>query len=312
MKLGVRTTAFGDRPLDEALTLLREAGVDAVELSCGGYAGTPFVTATEAVNDESLRTALLERTGERGVEVAALGSHNNPLHPDPEVAIEADRELRAAIELADQLGVDVVSCFSGLPGGSPDDATPTWVTAPWPEEHRAALEYQWDEVAVPYWRELESVAAARDVTLAVEMHLNMLVHTPLDICRLREATGEHLSATFDPSHLYPQSIDIFEAAAHLAANEALGHVHLKDVRPLERNARLGGVLDATPWSDRTNRSWTFTRPGVGHGAGHWARLFDTLRRCEYDGCLAIEYFRGEVEDPVTSIPKTADIVRSAL
>jgi sugar phosphate isomerase/epimerase len=312
MKLGARAVPLASRPLDEALSLLVDAGLEAIELSCGGYAGAPFVSATEAVRDADTRASLRDHFSAAGIDLAALGVHNNPLHPDAAQAEEADRELRAAIELAGDLDVDVVSCFSGLPGGAPEDVTPTWITAPWPPEHHEALIYQWETVATPYWRELETVAADHDVVLAIEPHLNMLVHTPRALTRLRAATGKHLAATFDPSHMYPQSIDVVEAASHLAAHDALEHVHLKDVRTIDRRARLNGMLDTAPWGDRPNRSWTFARPGVGHGHGHWARLFDTLRSVEYDGCLSIEYFRGDIEDPTDSIPKAATFVRNAL
>ncbi len=43
-------------------------------------------------------------------------------HLDDDRADRADRELREAVELADQLGVETVTCFSGLPAGAPGDA----------------------------------------------------------------------------------------------------------------------------------------------------------------------------------------------
>lgn len=58
---------------------------------------------------------------EYDVWISALATHNTPIHLDDEIANEADTELRETIEVAGQLGVDTVTCFSRLPAGSPND-----------------------------------------------------------------------------------------------------------------------------------------------------------------------------------------------
>src|SRR6056297_2353275 len=160
MDIGVLTVPLGGESLDDAVAYLDEIGVDAVELGVGGWPGEAHVDREATLDDDAAQAELEALLDEHGLRISALATHNNPLHPDEERAAEADRELREAIELADQLDVGTVTCFSGLPGGAPGDSTPNWVTAPWPTEHADALDYQWDEVAVPYWTDLADHAEA--------------------------------------------------------------------------------------------------------------------------------------------------------
>ena len=123
------------------------------------------------------------------------------------MARQADEDLCRAIRLAQGLGVPVVNGFSGLPAGAPGDTMPNWVTCPWPPEFLQMLDYQWNEVAVPYWRELEPYAAEHGVKIAFEMHPGMLVYNVETMLRLRAATGPALGCNFDPSHLWWNGVD---------------------------------------------------------------------------------------------------------
>jgi len=133
--------------------------------------------------------------------------------------------------------VGTVTCFSGLPAGAPGDSTPNWITAPWPSEHADAHEYQWDEVAIPYWTDLAKHADHHGVDVAIEMHPNMLVYEPTGMLALREATNERIGANFDPSHLYWQGIDVIEAIRFLGDHDAIHHFHAKDTKCTTRRER---------------------------------------------------------------------------
>jgi DNA-(apurinic or apyrimidinic site) lyase len=172
---------------------------------------------------------------------------------------------------------------------------PNWITAPWPPEHAEALTYQWEEVAVPRWRELAGHADDHGVNVCIEMHPNMLVYEPTGMIRLREATNERVGANFDPSHLYWQGIDVTEAIRYLGEHDAIHHVHAKDKRLYEHNARVKGSLDTTPYTDEPDRSWLFRSIGYGHGEHHWKDVVSTLRMVGYEGALSIEH-----EDSLTS------------
>lgn len=310
MQIGVLTAVLGDQSRDDAFEYLSELGVEAVELGTGGVTGSDHLPREEFLDAEEPQADLHELLETNGLRISALATHNNPLHPDEARAERADTELREAIRLADQLGVDTVTCFSGLPAGGPNDETPNWITAPWPPEHAENHEYQW-EVATDYWSDLAGHAESHGVNVGIEMHPNMLVYEPTGLCRLREATNERIGANFDPSHLYWQGIDVTEAIRYLGEHNAIHHVHAKDTRVYESNARLKGVLDTTAYTDEPNRSWLFRSVGYGHDESHWKEIVSTLRMVGYDDALSIEH-----EDSLTSgregLEKAVDLLDRAV
>jgi sugar phosphate isomerase/epimerase len=310
MELGVLTVPFGNQPREETFDYLAEVGVDCVELGVGGYPGEDHVDRTELLNNNEKQAALLELLDEYELTISALATHNNPIHPDEERAAEADTELREAIELAAQLDVGTVTCFSGLPAGGPNDEVPNWITAPWPTEHRDAHQYQWN-VATNYWSELAEFADDHAVDVAIEMHPNMLVYEPHGMLRLREATNERIGANFDPSHLYWQGISVTDAIRLLGEEDAIHHFHAKDTKIYEPQAREKGVLDTTDYTDEPNRSWLFRSIGYGHGEGHWKDVVSTLRMVGYEGALSIEH-----EDSLTTskegLEKAIDVLSGAM
>ena len=310
MELGVLTVPLGNQPREEAFEYLADIGVDCVELGVGGYPGEDHVDRTATLDDEATQAELLALLDEHDLSISALATHNNPLHPDNERAAEADTELREAIELAAQLDVNTVTCFSGLPAGGPNDEVPNWITAPWPVEHADAHDYQWT-VAENYWTELAEFADDQGVDIAIEMHPNMLVYEPHGMLKLRELTNERIGANFDPSHLYWQGISVTDAIRLLGEEDAIHHFHAKDTKIYEPQAREKGVLDTTDYTDEPNRSWLFRSIGYGHGEGHWKDVVSTLRMVGYEGALSIEH-----EDSLTSategLEKAVDVLSRAM
>lgn len=310
MNIGVHTPPLANESLEDTLAYLADIEVDAIEPGVGGYPGDDHLGRQTRLDDEDAQADLKALLEEHGIEISALATHNNPLHPDEERADAADVELREAIRLASQLGVGTVTCFSGLPAGSPTDDTPNWITAPWPPEHAEAHEYQW-EVALQYWTDLAAYADDYDVDLALEMHPNMLVYEPHGMARLRAETNDRVGANFDPSHLYWQGISVTDAVRFLGERDAIHHVHAKDTRIYEEQAREKGVLDTTPYDDEANRSWLFRSVGYGHDESHWKDLVSTLRMVGYDGTLSIEH-----EDSLTSsregLEKAVDLLKRAI
>ncbi|WP_436924404.1 sugar phosphate isomerase/epimerase family protein [Halosimplex amylolyticum] len=310
MDVGVLTVALGGESIDDAFAYLSEQGVDAVELGCGGFVGDDHLPREEYLDDDEAQAELQELLDEHGLYASALATHNNPLHPDDERAERADTELREAITLADQLGVDAVTCFSGLPAGGPNDETPNWITAPWPNEHHEAHEYQW-EVAEEYWSDLAEHAADHDVKVAIEMHPNMLVYEPTGMLELRERTNEYIGANFDPSHLFWQGIDITEAIRFLGEEDAIHHFHAKDTKVYEANSRVKGVLDTDPYTEEPDRSWLFRSIGYGHGEEFWKDVVSTLRMIDYDGALSIEH-EDSLTSPNEGLEKAIDVLQRSV
>jgi sugar phosphate isomerase/epimerase len=308
MDVGVLTVPLGDQSLADALDYLDGLGIGTVELGCGGSPGDDHLSREAYLDDEDAQDELHDRLAAHDLQVSALATHNNPIHPDDDHAEHADTELREAIRLASQLGVDTVTTFSGLPGGGPRDEVPNWITAPWPTEHKEAHDYQW-EVATDYWSDLAAFADDHGVNVAIEMHPNMLVYEPTGMERLREATNDRIGANFDPSHLYWQGIDICEAIRYLG--DAIHHAHAKDTGLYEANAKVKGHLDTTPYTEEKDRSWLFRTVGYGHGESHWKDVVSTLRMVGYDGALSIEH-----EDSLTSsregLEKAVDVLDRAV
>ena len=308
MHLGVLTVALGGESLRDVLAYLEDIGVSSVELGSGGFPGEDHIDRRHLLDDGDARASLLELLDTHDMDVSALATHNNPVHPEQERATTADRELRESIELAAALDVDCVTCFSGLPGGAPDESVPNWITAPWPPEHLEAYSYQRD-VVVSYWNEIASFADAHDVDIAIEMHPNMFVYEPTGLLDLRAETHDRIGANFDPSHLIWQGIDIPTAIRELGP--AIHHVHAKDTKLYATHTRRKGVLDTTPYTNEPDRSWLFRSVGYGRDEAFWKHVVSTLRLVGYDGVLSIEH-----EDSLTSsregLEKGLDVLNRAI
>jgi sugar phosphate isomerase/epimerase len=288
MKLCVLANLFGPISLDEDLAKLKALGVEAVEIGAGGYPGKAQCNPAELLADDKKLQEFLDTFKKYDIELAALACHGNPVHPDKEIAARYDEDLRNAILLAEKIGVDTIVTFSGCPGGSPEDKMPNWAICSWPTEFSKVLEYQWNEVLIPYWKELGAFAESHHVTrLAFEMHPGFCVYNPDTLMRLRKEVGPVIGANFDPSHLIWQGIE--PAAAIRYLGDAIYHVHAKDTKIDPINCARSGVLDTKHYSDEINRSWVFRTVGYGHGEDWWRELISNLRLVGYDRVLSIEH-----------------------
>lgn len=294
MRIGVFTALFQNLPFEEALDRAVAAGVTAVEIGAGGFPGSHHCPVDDLLASAARREEYLGAIETRGLILSALSVHNNPIHPDRAVAEEADAEFRKAVRLAEALGVPVVNTFSGLPGGTPRDVSPNWVTCPWPPEFTEMLAYQWDEVAIPYWEGAAAFADEHGVRVALEMHPGMLVYNVYTLLRLREAAGQAVGCNFDPSHLFWNGADPVAAIRHLG--DAIYHVHGKDCYVDPLNVTVHGCNDNKPYADIINRSWTFRSIGYGHDAKTWKDIVSALRLVGYDYVISIEH-----EDALMSI-----------
>ena len=296
MKLGVFTVLFADRPLEEALDRVVEAGLDCVEIGTGNYPGDAHCRPADLLADDAALDSFRRAIEGRGLQISALSCHGNPLHPRTEVASASHETFLRTVELAARLGVDRINLFSGCPGDSDTASYPNWVTCAWPTEYGELLEWQWQHKVIPYWREQAALAARHHIRLGFEMHPGFVVYNPRTLLLLREACGESIGANLDPSHLFWQGIDIESAIAELGRAGAIFHTHAKDTAIHPRNAALNGVLDTVPMGEVGNRSWIFRTVGYGHGELDWRRILSALRMAGYDDVLSIEH-----EDALLSI-----------
>ena len=294
MKIGVFAVLFGEKPLGEALDYIKSAGCGAVEIGCGHYPGKAHCDPAALLADDAALAAFRNEFESRELEISALSCHGNVLHPDRAVAQADDQNFRETIELASRLGVQNIINFSGCPGDSEHSTKPNWVTCPWPPDFLEILEWQWNDVAAPYWSEIGALAKSKGVRIAIELHPGFLAYHTDSFLRLRAIGGDAIGVNFDPSHLFWQGMDPLVCARELG--DAIFHVHMKDTWLDKPNIARTGVLDTKPYTLEKERSWIFRTVGYGHGQEFWRALISELRLAGYDGALSIEH-----EDSILSI-----------
>ena len=288
MKLGVLTNLFAGMSFDEALTKFEALGIESVEVGCGGYPGNAHCNPEVLLADEAALAEFLDTVKRHGMDISALSVHGNPVHPDKAIAEKFHNDFINAVLLAEKIGVDTVVTFSGCPGGSAEDKTPNWATCAWPDDFLSVLDYQWNDVLIPYWKETAAFAKAHGVTkIAFEMHPGFCVYNPETLLKLRAAVGDVIGANFDPSHLIWQGIDPVAAIRELKG--AIYHFHAKDTKIDKYNTAKFGVLDTKHYSDEANRSWIFRSVGYGNGLDYWRDMISNLRLVGYDKVMSIEH-----------------------
>lgn len=288
MKIGVITNLLGNKPFEEALEYFVSKGIEMVEIGCGGYPGTDHADPDVLLNDEAKLEEFKALIKKYNVEISALSCHANPVHPNKEIAKDFDSAMRKAVLLAEKLGVHQINTFSGCPGDCEESKNPNWVTCPWPNEYGEILEWQWNEVLIPYWKEFVEFAKAHGVDkIALEMHPGFCVYNPESLLRLRAAVGPEIGANFDPSHLIWQGIE--PVAAIRALEGAIFHFHAKDTKVDKYNTAVNGVLDTKPYSDEIHRSWVFRSVGYGNDEAYWKDIISNLRMIGYDYAISIEH-----------------------
>ena len=308
MRIGLNTDSLGDRPLDEVLRAAADLGLDCVEFATGAWSSAPHVDVDALLESEAAQRELRARLDDHGLALSALTCSGNPLHPG-ESGREHNRVTRATIRLARRLGVERVIMMSGCPA-APGDAQPNWITVSWPPETTRVLEWQWQEVALPYWRELVRLAEKEGVRqLCLEMHGQQLVYNVPTLLRLREAVGPVVGANYDPSHLMWMGAD--PIAAIEALGEAIYHVHAKDTRLDPRRVGLRSRLETLPAADAKERSWSYVTLGYGHDEGFWREFCLALRRVGYDDVLSIEH-EDMLIAPLEGIRKSVELLRAVI
>ena len=288
MKLGVFTCLLSDKKLEDVLGYLKNSGVQTIELATGGYVGKAHADPEVLLQDSGKLQSLKELIRKHDMEVSALSCHANPVHPDKAEAEKFHKAVENSILLAEKLGISRIITFSGCPGDSPSSKYPNWVTCPWPDDFQKILDYQWNDVLIPYWTKTAAFAKDHGVDkISLEMHPGFCVYNPETLLKLRSAIGDVIGANYDPSHLFWQGIDPVASIRRLGP--AIFHFHAKDCKIDEINKALNGVLDTKHYSDEINRSWIFRTIGYGHGYDVWKDIISNLRMAGYDYVISIEH-----------------------
>ena len=118
MKLAICTDVFADLSYTDMLDKVKSLGIDAVEMTAGGWGARKHCNTAELLADEGKRKEFMGELEKCGMRISALNTSCNPLWP------------------------------------SETDTTPNWITSTvsWPDFMAPAYEYQW-KVTIKFWNE---------------------------------------------------------------------------------------------------------------------------------------------------------------
>ncbi|MDB6182254.1 sugar phosphate isomerase/epimerase family protein [Paracoccus fistulariae] len=285
MKIGFVSDSLGSLSFGELLDQAVRLGVDGVEVNTCGWSTGPHFDMAAMKSDAGARRAFAKEFEARGLEIIALNANGNPTHPTEPQQGEG---LRDTIRIAGEMGLKTVCTMSGLPAGRPGDEMPNWVVSSWPPETRSILDYQWNEVLIPFWTDIAALAKDCGVErIALELHGNQCVYNVPTLLRLREAIGPVIGANLDPSHLFWMGADPLMAADALAG--AIYHVHAKDTMLNTPVQATTSLLENGGLTDIPARAWSYITLGFGHDETWWRQFCYRLRMGGYDGWLSIEH-----------------------
>jgi len=306
MKLGAYTACLHDQSLPDTLKILGELGLTSAEINAGGFIPAPHLPIEQIRASATARDDYLGQFEQAGIALTGLNVNGNPLNPDPEVGPKHAEDLRQAITIAGLLGVKRIVAMSGLPAAHAGGRYPSWVVNPWDSQYLDVLDYQWQEVAIPFWKDIDARAREADVKVCIEMHPHNVVFNPGTMERLAtEINATHVGAEMDPSHLFWQGIDPVAAIKRLGG--LVYHAAAKDTRINEENCRIYGVLDdrftrvpaeenpvglggrhtLNRWPEEP--SWEFVAVGRGHGQEFWVPFLQALKAVDPDMAVNIEH-----------------------
>lgn len=306
MKFGVYNAILHDRSLPEALKVVKDLGLEGIELNTGGFLAPVHVpNIQEILESDTARDDFLGVFETAGVELLGLNCNGNPLHPNPKIRGPQSADVLTAIKLARRLNQNRVVTMSGCPGDNDSATYLNWIVNAWSSGALDVLEYQWG-VATKFWKDANALAADLDVKVALELHPQNLVFNVPTIHELVERTkSTHIGVELDASHLFWQQMD--PAAVVRELGSLVIHAAAKDVRINPKNAQLVGVLDnsfrrMTADENRTNMgdqeyvnewpknsAWDFVAVGKGHGTEVWADFLTALYEVDPNMIVNIEH-----------------------
>lgn len=285
MKLGFVSDSLGGLGFQELLETAVRLGAEGVEINTGGWSTAPHFDLDAMKSSTDARKAFRRAFDDRGLEIICLNANGNPVHP---VDMSQAECLKDTIRIAGDLGITTICAMSGLPAGAPGDTTPNWIVSSWPPETRTILDYQWNEVLIPFWGEIVDLAKVHGVRrIALELHGNQCVFNVSSAEKLREAVGPVIGVNLDPSHLFWMGADPLVAAE--ALGDAIYHVHAKDTMLNPQVQATRSLLENGSLTDIVSRSWSYITLGFGHGEEWWRQFCYRLRMAKYDGWLSIEH-----------------------
>lgn len=287
MKLAICTDVYANLSYTEMLDKVKSLGIDAVEMTAGGWGARKHVNTQELLSDEGKIKAFQEELSKRGMRISALNTSCNPLWPSA-TGEEYAKSMYECATLAGKLGVKKLVAMAGLPAGSAEDKTPNWITSTisWPDFMKPAYEYQW-EVTIKFWKEFVAHCKSCGIEqIAIEEFPGTMVWSASTLLKLRNAVDPMIGINLDPSHMVALGADPIAAARALKGT--IFHVHGKDVRIERGVADVDGILEPRPVEESAERTWNYVAVGCGKDLQWWKEFFSVLSMMGYDGDVSLE------------------------
>lgn len=287
MQLAICTDVFADLCYTDMLDKVRGLGIDAVEMTAGGWGACRHVNTGELLTSKTMRRQFMAELEKRGMRISALNTSCNPLWPS-ETGKRYARSMYACAELAGKLGVKKLVAMAGLPAGNETDATPNWITSTvsWPDFMAPAYEYQWG-VTIDFWREFITHCKGCGVEqIAIEEFPGTMVWSAETLLKLRADTDPMLGINLDPSHMMVLGADPIAAARVLKG--CIYHVHGKDARIERGMADVNGMPEPRPVTQPADRVWNYVAVGCGKDLQWWKEFFSVVHMMGYNGDISLE------------------------
>lgn len=309
MQLSFIPDSLGHLSFEEMVSTVSLLGVRALELTTGNWSEAPHIDLDGLLMHREKRDYMVGYLIDHDIRICALNCSGNILDPTQEGRHHEEVVLKT-FKLAELLEVDKIIMMSGLPAGGPKDTIPNWITTSWPPSTQDILHWQWNEVAIPYWKELVKKAEDRGIKkIALENHGYQLVYNPETLFRLREHVGELIGMNLDPSHMFWMGGDPIQSVR--ALGDALYHVHAKDARIEGGVSDRNGLLDTKTIDRYSERSWNYAAIGYGHSEQWWREFFTVVSMVGYDGEVSLE-MEDMSMNPLLGVEKSIDVLKRTM
>ena len=287
------TGQWADLSSDDLMRKAREFGYDGLELACWG----DHFEVNRAVNDSNYVSSKREALDRHGLQCHAIGAHlvgqavcdriderHQAIVPDyvwgdgdPQgVNQRAAEEMKDTARAAQQLGVDVVTGFTG-------SSIWQWLYS-FPPTSDELIDEGFKHFA-DCWNPILDVFGECGVRFGLEVHPTEIAFDLYTAKRALEAIDnrEEFGFNFDPSHLHWQGVDSVQFIREFP--DRIYHVHIKDsIVTLDGKT---GILASHLNFGQPLRGWDFRSPG--RGGVNFEEIIRVLNEIGYQGPLSVEW-----------------------
>jgi len=206
MKIALLSAMFPELTLESLIAKLKEWEFDGIEPNAEELPwAAPHITPA---TDAKTRATIHEAAASHGLGISAVCAHISLVNADQAARSAAIDVVKGCIDLAQDLGTDVVHGLTG----------------PCPPGVDSDLAWSWAFSGV---RECAEYAEANGVKFAMEAIVNHVVFRVRDMQRLLEELSDvPVYVNFDPSHYQVGGDDIGDAVRTFGSR--IVHVHMKD------------------------------------------------------------------------------------